>query len=47
MNASQLIRTIKAHIEKGDKARDKAEQHYIRRWPALEAAQGRAWWHLG
>jgi len=24
-----LIRTIKAHIAKGDKAADKAEQHYI------------------
>ena len=24
-----LIRTIKAHIAKGDKATDKAEQHYI------------------
>src|SRR5262249_53481599 len=29
MNESQLIRTIKAHIAKGDKAKDKAEQHYI------------------
>jgi hypothetical protein len=25
----QLIRVIKAHIAKGDKAKDKAEQHYI------------------
>jgi len=29
MNESQLVRAIKAHIEKGDKAKDKAEQHYI------------------
>ena len=29
MNESQLVRVIKAHIEKGDKAKDKAEQHYI------------------
>ena len=29
MNETQLVRTIKAHIAKGDKAKDKAEQHYI------------------
>jgi|SRR5262245_28619158 len=29
MNESQLIKTIKAHIARGDKAKDKAEQHYI------------------
>ncbi|TMJ91110.1 MAG: hypothetical protein E6G76_03995, partial [Alphaproteobacteria bacterium] len=29
MNESQLIRHIKAHIARGDKAKDKAEQHYI------------------
>jgi hypothetical protein len=29
MNEAQLVRTIKAHIAKGDKAKDKAEQHYI------------------
>jgi hypothetical protein len=29
MNESQLVRIIKAHIAKGDKAKDKAEQHYI------------------
>jgi hypothetical protein len=29
MNESQLARAIKAHIDKGDKAKDKAEQHYI------------------
>jgi hypothetical protein len=29
MNETQLIGTIKAHIAKGDKAKDKAEQHYI------------------
>jgi hypothetical protein len=26
---SQLVRLIKVHIEKGDQAQDKAEQHYI------------------
>src|SRR5262249_50182255 len=29
MNESQLVRAIKAHIDKGDKAKEKAEQHYI------------------
>jgi hypothetical protein len=29
MNESQLIKTIKAHIAKGDHASEKAEQHYI------------------
>jgi len=29
MNEVQLINTIKAHIERGDKAKDKSEQHYI------------------
>ena len=29
MNESQLVGAIKAHIAKGDKAKDKAEQHYI------------------
>jgi hypothetical protein len=29
MNESQLVRAIKAHIEKGDKAAEKSEQHYI------------------
>jgi hypothetical protein len=28
MNEAQLIKTIKAHIERGDKAKDKADQHY-------------------
>src|SRR5262245_6835381 len=28
-NKSQLVRTIKAHIAAGDKAKDKAEQHYV------------------
>jgi hypothetical protein len=27
MNEAQLIKTIKAHIERGDKAKDKADQH--------------------
>jgi hypothetical protein len=29
MNQAQLVQTIKVHIAKGDKAADKAEQHYI------------------
>jgi hypothetical protein len=29
MNASQLVRAIKAHIAKGDHAKDKSEQHYV------------------
>jgi hypothetical protein len=29
MNESQIIAAIKAHIARGDKAADKAEQHYI------------------
>jgi hypothetical protein len=29
MNEAQLVKTIKAHIAKGDHAKDKAEQHYI------------------
>lgn len=29
MTASRLVEHIKAHIEKGDQARDKSEQHYI------------------
>jgi hypothetical protein len=29
MNESQLVRTIKAHLAKGDQAKDKADQHYI------------------
>ncbi len=29
MSEAQLIKTIKAHIAKGDHAKDKAEQHYI------------------
>jgi hypothetical protein len=29
MNEAQLIKAIKAHIAKGDHAKDKAEQHYI------------------
>jgi hypothetical protein len=29
MNETQLVAAIKAHIAKGDKAQDKAEQHYI------------------
>ena len=29
MNETQLVARIKAHIERGDKANDKAQQHYI------------------
>lgn len=29
MNEAQLIKTIKAHIAKGEKAAEKSEQHYI------------------
>jgi hypothetical protein len=29
MNETQLISTIKAHIVKGDQAKDKADQHYV------------------
>ena len=29
MNETQLVRTIKTHIAKGDKAVEKSEQHYI------------------
>jgi hypothetical protein len=29
MHVEQLIKTIKAHIAKGDHAKDRAEQHYI------------------
>jgi hypothetical protein len=28
-NSEQRWRAVKAHIAKGDKAKDKAEQHYI------------------
>jgi hypothetical protein len=29
MSEAQLVRAIKAHIERGDKAKDKADQHYV------------------
>jgi hypothetical protein len=29
LNETQLVKTIKAHIVRGDQAKDKAEQHYI------------------
>jgi hypothetical protein len=29
LTEAQLVRAIKAHIERGDKAKDKADQHYI------------------
>jgi hypothetical protein len=37
MNEPQLIRTIKAHIERGDRAKDKADQHYIAAGQHLKA----------
>ena len=40
MNESQLVRTIKAHIERGDKAKDKAEQHYIAAGQHLKELKG-------
>src|SRR5262245_10551013 len=46
MNDSQLIQTIKAHIAKGDKAKDKAEQHYIaagQHLKTLKAGHGGSW----
>ena len=46
MNESQLIQTIKAHIAKGDKAKDKAEQHYIaagQHLKTLKARHGGSW----
>src|SRR5262245_10229164 len=46
MNELQLIKTIKAHIEKGDKAKDKAEQHYIaagQHLKTLKAEHGGTW----
>jgi hypothetical protein len=41
-----LISTIRAHVAKGDKAADKAEQHYIaagQHLKALKAAHGGTW----
>src|SRR5262245_56768871 len=41
-----LIRTIKAHIAKGDKAKDKAKQHYIaagQHLKTLKASHGGSW----
>jgi len=37
MNEPQLIRTIRAHIEKGDRAAEKSEQHYIAAGQHLKA----------
>jgi hypothetical protein len=44
--SEQLIKTIKAHLAKGDKAKDKAEQHYIaagQHLKTLKAEHGGAW----
>jgi hypothetical protein len=46
VNESQLARAIKAHIAKGDYAKDKAEQHYIsagQYLKALKAQHGGNW----
>jgi hypothetical protein len=46
MNESQLVQTIKAHIAKGDKAKDKADQHYIaagQHLKTLKAQHGGTW----
>ena len=46
MNEAQLVKTIKAHIAKGDHAKDKAEQHYIsagQHLKTLKAAHGGSW----
>jgi hypothetical protein len=43
---SKLVRTIKAHIEKGDRATEKAEQHYIaagQHLKTLKAAHSGTW----
>jgi hypothetical protein len=37
LNSQQLIRIIKAHIAKGDKAAEKSEQHYIAAGQHLKA----------
>jgi len=39
-NQAQLIKTIKAHIAKGDKAREKADQHYIAAGKYLKELKG-------
>jgi hypothetical protein len=37
IDQEQLVKTIKAHIERGDQAQDKAEQHYIAAGQHLKA----------
>src|SRR5262245_19779717 len=46
MNEAQLVKTIKAHIAKGDQAQDKAQQHYIsagQHLKTLKAQHGGSW----
>jgi hypothetical protein len=46
MNEAQLVKTIKAHIAKGDHASEKAEQHYItagQHLKTLKATHGGSW----
>ena len=46
MNESQLVRLIKEHIAKGDKAAEKSEQHYIaagQHLKTLKAEHGGTW----
>jgi len=42
----ELVERIKAHIAKGDKAKQKSEEHYCRR-SMPRGAQGRTYRHLG
>jgi hypothetical protein len=46
MSEAQLVRAIKAHIERGDKAKDKADQHYVAaglRLKELKESHGGTW----
>ena len=46
MNESQLVQAIKVHIAKGDKASDKADQHYRsagQHLKTLRATHGGSW----
>src|SRR5262245_15792260 len=46
MNESQLVQAIKVHIAKGDKAADKADQHYRsagQHLKTLRATHGGSW----
>src|SRR5262249_45072404 len=50
MNESQLVQAIKVHIAKGDKAADKADQHYRsagQHLKTLRATHGGSWAEWG